>query len=74
METSPADSANPSRVAEAKAYHEKKNRRQVKGKETLIAMGKKVMKRTVMPNGNTYQVYVGTTAECDEKKIAYTKG
>lgn len=70
---------NPAKAAEAKAFHEKvaKQKRstadQGKSKVSYVAKGNKVLKQTVTPNGNKHTVYVGTTAECDEKKINYTK-
>lgn len=70
---------NPAKAAEAKAFHEKiaKQKKTAseagKAKVSYVAKGNKVIKKTLMPNGNTHTVYVGTTAECDEKKINYIK-
>lgn len=70
---------SPEKAAEAKAFHEKiaKQKKAAseasKSKVTYYAKGKKVIKQTVMPNGNKHTVYIGTTEECDKQKINYVK-
>lgn len=67
------------KVAEAKAYHEKMDRRKKrltspeKMTESFFAQGNKVLKKTTMPNGNVYTVYIGTTKQCDLQKIQYIR-
>ena len=78
-EPSPEQSVNPGRTAEASLYHERQARkRQVKtaAKESEsyhLVEGGKVIKKTVMPNGNTYSVYIGTRKECDAQGLKYSK-
>jgi hypothetical protein len=68
---------SPARVAEAKLYHERQARKsevKAKGKESFVLTGKKVLKKTRMPNGTVYSTYFATKEEADNAGVKYTKG